>query len=69
MFHPKISFTFEKENNSQLPFLDVLFIRNGTNLDTFYRKDTHNELYLHWYAFAPVSWKQETLKTLVNKAY
>ena len=33
-FHPNASFTYEKENNSQLPFLDVLFIRNGTNLDT-----------------------------------
>ena len=33
-FHPNISFTYEKENNSQLPFLDVLFIRNGTHLDT-----------------------------------
>ena len=58
-FHPDISFTFEKENNSHLPFLDVLFIRNGTNLDpTVYRKDTHNDLFLHWDAFAPVSWKQ-----------
>ena len=34
LFHPNISFTYEKENNSQLPFLDVLFIRNGTHLDT-----------------------------------
>ena len=69
-FHPDISFTFEKENNSHLPFLDVLFIRNGTNLDpTVYRKDTHNDLFLHWDAFAPVSWKQWTLRTLVIRAY
>ena len=33
-FHPNISFTYEKENNSQLPFLDASFIRNGTHLDT-----------------------------------
>ena len=33
-FHPNLSFPYEKENNSQLPFLDVLFIRNGTHLDT-----------------------------------
>ena len=68
-FHPNISFTYEKENNSQLPFLDVLFIRNGTHLDTtVYRKDTHDDLCLHWDAFAPVSWKRGTLRTLVNRA-
>ena len=51
-------------------FLDVLFIRNETHLDTtVYWKDTHNDLYLHWDAFAPVSWKRRTLRTLVNRAY
>ena len=70
LFHPNISFTYEKENNSQLPFLDVLFIRNGTHLDpAVYRKDTHNDLYLHCDAFAPISWKRGTLRTLVNRAY
>ena len=34
LFPPNISFAYEKENNSQLPFLDVLFIRNGKHLDT-----------------------------------
>ena len=69
-FLPNISFTYDKENDSQLPFLDVLFIRNGTHLDTtIYRKDTHNDLYLHWDAFASVSWKRGTLRTLINRAY
>ena len=69
-FHPNISFTYEKENNSQLSFLDVLLIRNGTHLDTtVYRKDTNNDLCLHWDAFTPVSWKRGTLRTLVNRAY
>ena len=53
-----------------MSFLDVLFIRNGTHLDTtVYRKNTHNDLYLHWDAFTPVSWKRGTLRTLVNRAY
>ena len=70
LFYPNTSFTLEKENNSQLPFLDVLFIRNGTHLDTtVYRKNTHNDLYLHWDAFTPVSWKRGTLRTQVNRAY
>ena len=60
----------ENENNNQLPFLDVLFNRNGTHLDTtVYRKDTHIDLYLHWDAFTPISWKRKSLRTLVNKAY
>ena len=33
-FNPDLNVTYEKENNSQLLFLDVLFIRNGTHLDT-----------------------------------
>ena len=70
LFYPNTSFTLEKENNSQLPFLDVLFIRNGTRLDTtVYRKNTHNDLYLHWEAFTPVSWKRGTLTRQVNRAY
>ena len=67
-FHPNISFTYEKENHSQLLFLDVLFIRNGTHLDTtVYRKDTHNDLYLHCDAFARVSWKRRIFITLITK--
>ena len=47
-----------------------MFIKNGTHLDTtVYRKDTHNDLYLHWDAFAPVGWKRGTSRTLVNRAY
>ena len=69
-FHPNISLTYEKENNSQLSFLYFFFIRNGTHLDTtVYRKDTHDDLCLHWDAFAPVSWKRGTLRTLVSRAY
>ena len=58
-----------KKKIQQLQFLDVLFIRNGTHLDTsVYRKDTHNDLHFHWDAFSPVSWKRGTLRTQVNRA-
>ena len=36
---------------------------------TVTKKDAHNDLYLPWDAFAPVSWKWGTLRTLVNRAY
>ena len=36
---------------------------------TIYQKDTHNDLYLHWNAFTPRSWKWGILRTLVNRAH
>ena len=47
-FHKNIKFSYEEEQNNTLTFLDVLFIRDGEKLNTTgYRKDTHNDLYLH----------------------
>ena len=47
-FHKNIKFTYEEEQNNTLPFLDALFIRDGEKLNTaVYRKDAHNDLYLH----------------------
>ena len=69
-FYPSISFIYENENNRQLPFLNVSFIRNGTYLNTtVYQKYAEIDLYLHGDAFTPISWKQGTLRTLVNGAY
>ena len=43
-FHKNIKFTYEEEQNNTLPFLDVLFIRDGEKLNTtVYRKDTYND--------------------------
>ena len=43
-------------------------MKNNTHLDTtVYQKDTHNDLYLPWDAFAPVSWKWGTLRTQVTE--
>ena len=39
------------------------------NIQIEHRKDSYSNLYLHWDAFAPMSWKWGTLRTLVNKAY
>ena len=65
-----IKFTYEKEVYNTLPVLHVLFIRNSDHIHTtVYGKEANNDLYLHWHAFAPISWKRGTLGTLVNRAY
>ena len=69
-FDENIQFTSESESKGTLPFLDLLLCRNGGELTTtVYRKKTNNDIYLNWNAFAPVSWKRGTLRTLVQRAY
>ena len=60
----------EIEQNSMIPFLDVLLIRTPQTIHkTVYRKKTSTNLYMHWNPFAPNNWKWGTLKTLVCRAY
>ena len=69
-FYENIQFTFESEGKGTLPFLDVLSCRNGRELTTtIYRKKTNDDVYLNWSTFAPFSWKQGKLRTLVQRAY
>ena len=49
---------------------DVPLCRTGKKIyTTVYRKTTNNDVYLNWNAFAPISWKIGTLKTLIERAY
>ena len=69
-FHKNIQFIYEIENQSKLPFLDILLIRRENGIETpVYRKSTNNDRYLNWGSFAPVTWKTGTLKTLFNRVY
>ena len=69
-FGPNIKFIDEKEVNKTLSFLDVLFIRKSDHIHTtVYRKETNNDLYLHWHAFTSISWKRGTSRTFVNRVY
>ena len=55
-FHKNVKFTFEKEKDNKISFLDVLILRNGNSIETtVYRKFTHNDVYLHWDSFPPNS--------------
>ena len=69
-FHANISFTYEQECNSMISFLEVLIMsKNYTIETTVYRKQTHNDIYLHWEFFTPEAWKCGTLKNLLFKAH
>ena len=48
----------------------MLLIKKGNNIvTTVYRKATTNDVYLNWKSFTPTTWKRDTLKTLVDRAY
>ena len=66
-FDNSIQFTFEEEDEGTLPFLDALIHSKGNSI--IIQKPTNNDIYLNWNTFAPDTWKRETLKTLVERAY
>ena len=69
-FHQNIKFTYEVEHNGKISFLDVLLMRcNGKLETTAFRKETNNDIYLHWRFFAPMTWKKSTLRTLIRQTY
>ena len=48
-FHANNFFNYEQECDGMISFLDILIIRkNYTIENTVYRKQTHNDKYLHW---------------------
>ena len=52
--HPFLKFTFEKEKNNFLLFLDVNVERTITGFETsVYRKPTFAGKYLRWESFSP----------------
>ena len=70
-FHQSIKFTFEKENDGTIAFLDVKVIRkiNGCFETDIHRKPTDTNVYVNWKAFAPKIWKTGTLKGLIRRAF
>lgn len=66
---PKISFTIELENNSQIAFLDTLVSRrNGVVVIDVYRKPTHTDRYLDFSSHHDKKHKISTASTLLFRA-
>ena len=69
-FHPSLHFTYEKESNHSLPFLDVLVERHDSEfLTSVYRKPTFTGQYLLWNSFSPQKQKINLIGTLVHRAF
>ena len=70
-FHENINFTFEKEAENSISFLDVKVIKklDGSFDTDIYRKKTDTNVYLSWKGFAPRAWKIGTLKGLIRRAF
>ena len=60
-FDPNIQFTYEREENSKLSFLDVMLSRKDNKLVcSVYRKSTNSDIYMNSHSFAPKTWKMRT---------
>ena len=70
-FHKDIEFTHEKEEKGSISFLDVMITKkyDGTLTTGVYRKETNSNIYIHWKAYAPRSWKIGTLHGLIQRAF
>ena len=67
--HASLRFTFEKECNRTLPFLDVLVEKNDHIFVTsIYRKPTFTGQYIRWNSFCPKKRKTNLISTLVHRA-
>ena len=69
--HVNISFTFEKEIDGNLSFLDVL-IKNTNDIKfetSIFRKKTFTGLLMNFLSFVPRMYKIALVKTLINRVY
>ncbi|XP_071476530.1 uncharacterized protein [Diadema antillarum] len=69
--HSSIKFTMEREENGQIPVLDVLISRNQEGRLSFsvYRKPTHTEQYLNFTSHHPLQHKLAVIRTLNDRAH
>ena len=67
--HFSLQFTFEKEKNNSLPFLDVHDEHTEGSYQTkVYHKPTFTGQYHPWESFTPIKRKASLVSTLVHRA-
>ena len=68
--HPNIKFTFEKQNDGKLSFLDVL-INNSSHDCVFsvFHKKTYTGLLTNFFSFTPFRYKIGLIRTPIDRTY
>ena len=66
-----IRFTMEKEIDHVLPFLDVLIDNShrGSVVTSTFRKKTFTGLFTNYLSFAPLSYKIDLIRTLIDRVF
>ena len=68
--HPKLSFTFEIENNSCISFLDMVIHNDRGKLSSsWFRKPTDTGLTLNFHALSPMKYKRSVVISFIYRIY
>ena len=68
--HENINFTFEKEQNNKLPFLDILITKSNNNFTTsIFHKKTYSGLLTNFLSFTPFNYKTGLVKSLLDRVH
>ena len=68
--HPNIKFPFEKQQNNQTSFLDILIKINGENFPTtIFRKKTTIGLFTNYLSVIPLSYRIGFVNNLIHHAF
>jgi len=64
-----IKFTYEEEEDKQIPFLNTLLVRrkNGSVKLLVYRKKSHTDQYLNFSSHHPLNHKLAVIRTLLER--
>ena len=71
-FIQSIQFTYEKESDHKLSFLDVLVFHNPNTLGfefTVYRKPTNAESYIHFFSYHSLQIKSNIIVNMARRAF
>ena len=68
--HPSLKFTMERENDGEIPFLDMKVKNEKGNLSsTWYTKPTDTGLVMNFHAMAPKKYKRSVVSGIVHCIY